>query len=79
MLFLSVPIDQAHEQNNACIKGDAGAVVLTDNLSALCRWVVAGSEVARPIEEFHDQNQHRRRQTADTRHDQRPSVQASFL
>jgi len=54
--------------------------VLTDNLSALCRWMVAGSEVARPIEEFQDQNQHRRRQTADTRHHgQTPSVLASFL
>jgi len=79
-LFSSIPNDQAHEQNKACIKKDGGAVVLTDNLSALCRWVVAGSEVARPIEEFQDQNQHRRRKTADTRHhDQTPSVQASFL
>jgi len=39
--------------------------VLTDNLSALCRWMVAGSEVARPIKEFQDQNQHRRWQTAE--------------
>jgi len=58
---------------------DGGAVVLTDNLSALCRWMVAGPEVYRPIEEFQDQNPHRRRQTADTRHDQTPRVQASFL
>jgi len=79
-LFSSISIDQAHEQNNACIEKDGGAVVLTDNLSALCRWMVAGPEVARPIEEFQDQNQHRRRQTADTRHhDQTPSVQASFV
>ena len=28
-------IDQAHEQNNAAIKGDGGAVCLTDNSSAL--------------------------------------------
>ena len=54
--------------------------MLTDNLSALCRWMVAGPEIARVIEEFQDQNQHRRRQTADTHHhDQTPSVQASFV
>ena len=29
------PFDQAHEQNNACIKSDGGAVDLTDNPSAL--------------------------------------------
>lgn len=80
MVFSSIPIDQAHEQNNACIKGDGGAVGLTDNPSALRRWMVAGPEVARVIEEFHDGNQYWRRQTADTRHhDQTPSVQASFV
>lgn len=47
MVFSSIPIDQAHEQNNACIKGDGGAVGLTDNPSALRRWMVAGPEVAR--------------------------------
>jgi len=79
-LFCSIPIDQAHEQNNDSIKGDGGAVVLTDNLSALCCWMVAGPQIARVIEEFQDQNQHRRRQTADTlHHDQTPSVQASFV
>ncbi|KAJ8392755.1 hypothetical protein AAFF_G00072390 [Aldrovandia affinis] len=65
-VFSSIPIDQAHEQNNACIKGDGGAVGLTDNPSALRRWMVAGPEVARVIEEFQDGNQHWRRQTADT-------------
>ena len=35
MVFSSIPIDQAHEQNNACIKGDGGAIGLTDNPSAL--------------------------------------------
>lgn len=79
-VFSSIPIDQAHEQNNGCIKGDGGAVGLTDNPSALRRWIVAGPEVARVIEEFQDGNQHWRRQTADTRHhDQTPSVQASFV
>ena len=31
--FSAIPVDQAHEQNNAsAIKGDGGAVGLTDNL-----------------------------------------------
>jgi len=49
-VFSLIPIDQAHEQNNACIKGDGGTVGLTDNPSALRRWMVAGSEVATVIQ-----------------------------
>ena len=33
--FLQSTIDQAHEQSNACVKGDGGAVGLTENPSAL--------------------------------------------
>ncbi|KAG1680072.1 Tyrosine kinase receptor Cad96Ca [Nymphon striatum] len=54
----SIAIDQAHEQNNACIKGDGGAVGLTDNPAALRRWMIAGPEVARVIEEVQHGNQH---------------------
>ena len=46
-IFSSIPIDQAHEQNNACIKGDGGAVGLTDNPAAFWQWMIAGPEVAR--------------------------------
>ncbi|XP_070210960.1 uncharacterized protein [Littorina saxatilis] len=58
-VFSSIPIDQAHEQNNGCIKGDGGAVGLTDNPSALRRWIVAGPEVARRrwIPEFEEECQ----------------------
>lgn len=54
--FSAIPIDQAHKQNNAAIKGDGGAIGLTDNPSALQRWMVAGPEVARLIEEFRIRN-----------------------
>ena len=47
--FLAIPIDQAHEQNNAPVKGEGGAVGLT---SALRRWMVSGPEIARIINEF---------------------------
>ena len=51
-VFSSIAIDQAHEQNNALIKGDGGAVGLTDNPTALYRWMTAGPEVARVVQEF---------------------------
>ena len=71
-------IDQAHEQNNACIKGDGGVVGLTDNPSALLRWMVAGPEVAKATEEFQDGDKHWGRRV-DTRHqDQTPCVPTSF-
>ena len=50
--FLMNPIDHAHEQNNALVKGEGGAVGLTENPSALRRWTVSGPEVARIINEF---------------------------
>ncbi len=41
----SSTLDHAHEQNNACVKGDGGAVGLTQNVTALQRWMVAGPEI----------------------------------
>lgn len=40
--FSAIAIDHAHEQNNASVKGDGGAVGLTENPSALRRWMVSG-------------------------------------
>ncbi|VDI62591.1 Hypothetical predicted protein [Mytilus galloprovincialis] len=45
-------IDQGHEQNNACVKADDGAVGLTENPGALRRWMVAEPEMARLVNEF---------------------------
>ena len=36
-MFLAIAIDQAHEQNNKVIKGDSGAVGLTEDPSAVRR------------------------------------------
>ena len=47
--FSAMAIDQAHEQNNAAVKGDGGAVGLTENPSALKRWMICGPEMARLI------------------------------
>ncbi len=50
--FSAISIDQAHEQNNAIVKGDGGAIGLTENSTALHRWMVSGPEMARLIGEF---------------------------
>lgn len=50
--FSAMPIDQAHEQNNALIKGSGGAVGLMENPSSLQKWVLAGPEQARLLTEF---------------------------
>ena len=50
--FSAIALDQAHEQMNARVKGTGGAVGLTESPGALLRWMVAGPEVARVVEEF---------------------------
>ena len=50
--FSAIAIDQAHEQNNALVKGDGGAIRLTENPSAFHQWMVSGPEMAPLINEF---------------------------
>lgn len=50
--FSSIAIDQAHEKNNAMVKGESGAVGLTENPNALRRWMLSGPEMARLVNEF---------------------------
>ena len=59
------------------IKGDGGAVGLTESTAALRRWMVAGPKIARAVREF--ESTYDVRKTADTRHhEQVPSVQKAF-
>ena len=37
--FSSIPLDQAHEQNNELIKGDGGGIGITETPGALLRWI----------------------------------------
>ena len=50
--FSALAIDQAHEQNSASVKGDGGAVGLTENPAVLQCRMVSGPETARVIREF---------------------------
>ena len=43
--FSALAIDQAHEKNNASVKGDGGAVGLTEYPAALQCWMVSGPEI----------------------------------
>ena len=47
-----MPLDQAHEQHNATVKGSGGAVGLTENPVAFNKWMVAGPEQERLVLEF---------------------------
>ena len=50
--FSALPIDQVHEQNNALVKDDGGAVGLMENPHAFRTWMLAGPELARLLKEF---------------------------
>ena len=50
--FSYISIYQAHEQNNAIVKGSGGVVGLTENPTAFQRWMVSGPEFARLLGEF---------------------------
>ena len=74
-LFSSIALDHAHEQVNAVVKGEGGAVGLTENPAALRRWMVAGPELARMVEEFEEVIS-----TSESRnhHENNPAIQSAF-
>jgi hypothetical protein len=72
--FSAIAIDHAHEQNNAIVKGDGGAVGLTENAGALRRWMTSGPEIARLVNEF-ELNQP---EDMSTHHEVQKSFQTSF-
>ena len=50
--FSSLPTDQAHEQNNKIVKGNGGAIGLTESSTQLLCWMVSGPEISRIINHF---------------------------
>ena len=50
--FSGMAIDQAHEQANAVIKGDGGAIGVTEDPAALRRWMVAGPQVSHLVVQY---------------------------
>ena len=52
--FSCMVMDQSHEQLNKSIKGEGGAVGLTEDPAALRRWMITGPELSRIVTEFED-------------------------
>ena len=72
-------IDQAHEQNNAAIKGDGGAIGLTEDPGALRRWMVAGPEVSHLVCAYEAISGVKDATISTKHHEQTLSAQTSFL
>ena len=73
-------IDQAHEQNNAVMKGDGGLIGLTQDSGAILKWAVAGPEIVRVISEFESSivNKTSKNMTTTNHHDENKSTQQKF-
>ena len=57
--FSGLAFDQAHEQNNALVKSDGGAIGITEKPSALLRWMISGPELCQLVNEYEETNQNR--------------------
>ena len=77
--FSSMALDQAHEQNNAVIKGDGGAIGLTEDPSALRRWMVAEPEVSRMVANYEKASEKKDVKEDSRHHEQSPTAQKRFL
>ena len=76
--FSKMATDQAHEQENEKIKGDGGAVGLTEDPAALLRWMVAGPEVARAVAQFEAHRDASLSGKEHLHHEQTSSIQRAF-
>ena len=70
--FSVIAIDQGHEQNNAAVKDDGGAVGLTESPAALKRWMVS-----RPDGEFEAATE-KRKKLDPQHHEEAKHVQKAF-
>ena len=75
--FSAMSVDQCHEQMNKDIKGDGGAVGLTENQQALERWLLAGPEISRLVIEFENSFQIIK-PNSNKHHEQNLSTQKCF-
>ena len=75
--FSGVALDQAHEHNNALVKGDGGAIGITEHPSALLRWMTAGPEICQITKEYEETNT--KANTYLKHHEDTPSNQKQFF
>ena len=77
--FSALALDQAHEQANATIKAEGGAIGLTEDPSALHRWMVAGPEVSCLVSLYEIEAQTNETSEHTVHRDQTPQAQRNFL
>jgi len=77
--FSAIGIDQAHEQNNAVVKGDGGAIGLTEDNDALRRWNIVGPLLSELINEFEVDLNKNSAPVNPKHHEQYRSFQTKFL
>ena len=73
--FSMISDDHAHEQENKIVKGTGGAIGIFDSLIALAKWIIAGPEIARMLEDFEDSFNDEIKGNNETKH---PENTASF-
>ena len=76
--FSAIPIDQAHEQANTVIKAVGGAIGMTEDHSALRRWMVAGPEVSQLVAQYEIASEAKETVVHTNHHEQTPKVQQVF-
>ncbi|CAC5423003.1 unnamed protein product [Mytilus coruscus] len=79
--FSAIAVDHAHEQNNALVKSDGGAIGLTESPVALRRWMIAGPEMARLVQEFEistDPEHETESDELESHHEDTTSTQLAF-
>ena len=75
--FSRIAADQIHEQMNAKFKGVGGAIGLTENETALQRWLICGPEISKLLEEFEQIDEGEIK--ALDHHDSSVSAQSNFF
>ena len=77
--FSAISLDETHKQVNALVKGDGGAVGLTENPAALRRWMIAGLGIAKLVEEFEEGYDDDDSSDSGGHHEETKSVQDKFV
>ena len=76
-IFSGVALDQAHEHNNRLVKTDGGVIGITENETALLRWMTSGPEISQLVKSYEVSANDNSKKTSH--HDDIPSEQKKFL
>ena len=77
--FSGIALDQPHDHNNAIVKADGGAIGITENPSALLRWITSGPQICQLIKDFDSTTMSSSSVKNKHHHDDIPSLHKLFL